>query len=285
MVGGLAAVAALAFAVPAGAGDGAGYAPKRFKTYAACEKGAGKPDKFCFAGVEPVAILRDFDRAKVRYRVCLRGGGKPKCDEKTTRRKGAPSRIRFGKQGDGTYRLIWFVNGRKLDRDRLIVHKRAVFHVGDSLGVGTKPYLPDALDDWKVSQSVKVGRHGFEAISILRNRGGLPGAIVMSIGGNDDPDNVAGFRETVEKTVEIAGPKRCVVWPNHFATKPVNGGNFDGYNGVLEDFEDRLENFHIVNWAAVARAHPGWMAADGIHVNATGYEARARAIAKQVRKC
>ena len=261
------------------------YAPKKFKTYVACEKDSKKADRFCFAGSKPTAILRAFDRERVHYRVCLRGGGKPKCKDKTTRRRGAPSRIRFGKQSKGKYRAIWFVNGRKLDKDGLVVHKRAVFHVGDSLGVGTKPYLPQALNDWKVDQSVKVARHGFEAISILRNRSSLPGAIVMSIGGNDDPNNVGGFRETVSKTVSIAGPNRCIVWPNHYSTKPVNGGTFGGYNNVLQDFERSHRNFRIVNWAAIARAHPGWMAPDGIHVNATGYQARARAIAAKVRKC
>ncbi len=283
-VGGLATTVALALAaVPSGAAPQ--YAPQKFKTYVACEKDSKKADRFCFAGSKPTAILRAFDRERVHYRVCLRGGGKPKCKEKTTRRTGAPSRIRFVKKGKGKYRAIWFVNGRKLEKDRLVVHKRAVFHVGDSLGVGTKPYLPQALNDWKVDQSVKVARHGFEAISILRNRSSLPGAIVMSIGGNDDPNNVGGFRETVSKAVSIAGPNRCVVWPNHYSTKPVNGGTFGGYNEVLQDFEQDHRNFRIVNWAAIARAHPGWMAPDGIHVNATGYQARARAIAAKVRNC
>jgi hypothetical protein len=283
-IGVLVVVAALAVAaVPGGAMPE--RAAKTFSTYAACEKSSKKADRFCFAGVKPAAILRANRRDGVHYRVCLRGGGKPKCKEKTTRREGKLSRIRFGKQSKGKYYFVWFVNGRKVDRDGLLVHKRAVFHVGDSLGVGTEPYLPQALNDWKVEQSVKVARHGFEAVSILRNRGGLPGAIVMSIGGNDDPNNVGGFRDTVAKTVQIAGPNRCVVWPNHFATKEVNGGNFEGYNNVLADFEKRNRNFRIVNWVAIARAHPGWMAPDGIHVNATGYQARARAIAKQVRNC
>lgn len=285
MVGGLALAATFALTA-ASAGGAPGYGSgKRFTGYAACERSAAKADRFCFAGVRPTAVLRARERARVSYRVCLRGAGEPKCKEKTTRRQGARSRVRFGKQGKGKYRLVWFTGGRKVDRDRLIVHKRGVFHLGDSLGVGTEPYLPQALNDWEVSQSVKVARHGFEAISILRRRDGLPGALVMSIGGNDDPNNVAGFRDTVAKTVGIAGPNRCIVWPNHYSTKPVNGGTFDGYNQVLGDFEQRNRNFHVVNWAAIAREHPGWMAPDGIHVNATGYQARARAIAQQVRKC
>ena len=283
-IGGFALVVALAVtAVPGTAAPQ--LRAKPFTTFPACKKSSEQPDRFCFAGVRPVAVLEANRRDRVRYRVCLRGGGKPKCKEKTTRQEGKLSRVRFGRQGKGKYDFVWFVNGRKVSRDGLKVHKRAVFHVGDSLGVGTEPYLPQALNDWKVDQSVKVARHGFEAISILRKRGHLPGVIVMSIGGNDDPNNVSGFRNTVAKTVRIAGPRRCVVWPNHFATKEVNGGTFDGYNAVLEDFEDRNRNFRVVNWAAIARAHPGWMAPDGMHVNAAGYQARARAIAAQVRNC
>ena len=31
--------------------------------------------------------------------------------------------------------------------------------------------------------------------------------------------------------------------------------------------------------------NPGWLAGDHVHVNATGYQARAAAIAKQVKRC
>lgn len=280
---------ALVCAAAVGSATGSAAQPERaakgILSYAACKKSAKQGTPFCFAGSRPVAFLRAYNRERLEYRVCLRGGGKPVCKRAKTTGLGRLSRVRFGKQSKGKYYLVWFANGRKVNRDRLIVHKRSVFVVGDSLGVGTEPFLPKKLKDWKVSQSVKVGRHGFEAISILRNRGSLPGAIVMSIGGNDDPNNVNGFRSIVAKTMQIAGPTRCVVWPNHYATKPVNGGNFDGYNRVLEEFEKKYRNFQIMNWAKIARAHPGWMAGDGIHVNATGYEARAAAIAETVRSC
>jgi lysophospholipase L1-like esterase len=132
---------------------------------------------------------------------------------------------------------------------------------------------------------VKVARHAPEAISILRRRNGLPGVVVMAIGGNDDPHNVGAFRDAVQATRRIAGPTRCVVWPNHYSRRPVAGTTFDGFNAVLDEFDKRYRNFRVVNRAAVVRRHPGWLAPDGLHVNATGYRARARAIAAQVKRC
>jgi lysophospholipase L1-like esterase len=35
----------------------------------------------------------------------------------------------------------------------------------------------------------------------------------------------------------------------------------------------------------MVRRHPKWLAEDGVHVSATGYAARARAVARAVRRC
>ena len=39
---------------------------------------------------------------------------------------------------------------------------------GDSLAVGTKPYLPQELRRWKVTQSVSISRHAFEGADVMR---------------------------------------------------------------------------------------------------------------------
>ena len=98
---------------------------------------------------------------------------------------------------------------------------RAVFVVGDSLGEGTKPYVPGALPGWQVSQSVATSRFVPEGVSIVRSRGGLPGAVVFALGTNDDPHNVPGFRNAIETVLSIAGKTRCVVVPN--IVRPAGG--------------------------------------------------------------
>jgi hypothetical protein len=52
---------------------------------------------------------------------------------------------------------------------------RLLFVNGDSLAVGTRPYLPRALRRWRVTQSVSISRHAPEGASVLRAYGrGLP---------------------------------------------------------------------------------------------------------------
>jgi hypothetical protein len=280
LVGGLAIalMAALAIAAPA---EGA----KPFGAYPSCSKNGKKSSRFCFAGDNPVAVFQARTQARLRYRVCVRAARRSTCSKRTTGAAGRISRVPLRARGPGRYTVAWYAGGRRVDRDRLLVHRRALFHVGDSLGVGTKPYLPQALPDWRVRQSVEVARHTPEAISILRHRNGLPGVIVVGAGGNDDPRNVEAFRDSVRAARRIAGPTRCLVWPNLYSRRPIAGTTFAGYNSVLEQFDDRYRSFRVVDWAGIVRRHPGWLAADGVHVNPTGYRARARAIAVQAKRC
>ena len=267
-------------AIPASAS-----AAKHFRAYTACGAKGKHADAFCFEGEHPVAVLRAFDKAKLRYRLCLRkAGDRRHCRDRHTRKQGQLSRTRFDIDGAGKYKLAWFVNGRAVDRDKLVVRERAVFAVGDSLGEGTKPYLPGALRGWKVSQSVSVSRFLPEGVSIVRSRGGLPAVIVFALGTNDDPHNVSGFRNAVESVLSIAGRTRCVVVPT-IVRPPVGGAGYSGFNSALNDVPKHHQNLRIVDWAGLVAANRGWLAGDGVHVNATGYQARARAIAKQVERC
>jgi lysophospholipase L1-like esterase len=135
-----------------------------------------------------------------------------------------------------------------------------------------------------VEQTVSISRFVSEGVSIMRNRGGLPGVIVFALGTNDDARNVSTFRNSVDAAVAIAGRTRCVVVPN-IVRPPVGGTSYSGFNQALADLARRHENLRVVDWAGLVNRNRGWLAGDGVHVNATGYQARARAIAKQVEKC
>jgi len=272
------AIAALCLTAPASAA-------RHFRAYASCGAKGKHADAFCFQGDHPVAVLRAFDKGRLRYRLCFRkAGDRQRCRDRHTRKPGQLSRTRFDVDGAGKYKLAWFVNGRAVDRGKLVVRERAVFSVGDSLGEGTKPYLPRALPGWRVSQSVSISRFLPQGVSIVRSRGGLPGAIVFALGTNDDPHNVSGFRDAVSSVLGIAGKTRCVVVPN-IVRPPVGGTSYAGFNSALKDLAGHHDNLRIVDWAGLVSANRGWLAGDGVHVNATGYAARARAIAKQVERC
>jgi lysophospholipase L1-like esterase len=156
---------------------------------------------------------------------------------------------------------------------------------GDSLAEGTKPYLPQELRRWQLIQSTAVSRHAYEGPDVLRAYGrSLPRVIHVSLGTNDDPNQTGAFRSAVREVMNVAGPRRCVVWTN-IRRPPVAGASYRGYNQVLADESHRRENLRVVNWVRMVRKHPQWLASDGVHVSAEGYQARAEAIARSVRRC
>jgi lysophospholipase L1-like esterase len=157
----------------------------------------------------------------------------------------------------------------------------ALFVNGDSLAVGTKQHLPDALPGWKVTQSTAVSRHAHQGADVMRGRK-LPPVIHVSLGTNDDPRQVEAFRSAIQDVMEVAGPRRCVVWTN-IVRPPVKGTSYAGYNRVLK--QESRENLRIVDWAAMVRRKPQWLADDGVHVSGAGYKARAKAVAREVKRC
>lgn len=156
---------------------------------------------------------------------------------------------------------------------------------GDSLAVGTKPYIPKELSGWKVTQSATVSRHANQGADVMRSYGrSLPRVIHVSLGTNDDPNDTAGFRAAVRDVMKVAGSKRCVVWTN-IRRPPAAGASYSGYNRILSQENAKRDNLRVVNWVRMVREHPQWVVGDGVHVNADGYRARAKAVARAVRRC
>jgi GDSL-like Lipase/Acylhydrolase family len=162
---------------------------------------------------------------------------------------------------------------------------RSLLVDGDSLALGTKPYLPRALGGWNVRQSVSVSRHANQGAAVLRTYGrSLPRVIHVSLGTNDDPRAVGAFRAAVDDVMDVAGDGRCVVWTN-IVRPPANGRSYAGFNRVLARESKQRDNLIVVDWAKLARAHRSWFGSDGVHPVAAGYQARAKAIAKAVKRC
>ena len=160
---------------------------------------------------------------------------------------------------------------------------RGVFVDGDSLAVGTRPYLDDELPAWTVRTSATVSRHADEGAAVLRAAGRLPKVIAVSLGTNDDPRSVAAFESAIESLVRAAGA-RCVVWAT-IRRPPVAGASYLGYNEALRQQARARDGFKVVQWKKLVGEHPEWLAEDGVHVNAAGYQARAAAYAEKIREC
>jgi hypothetical protein len=156
---------------------------------------------------------------------------------------------------------------------------------GDSLAVGTAPYLPRELGRWKVTQSTAISRHAYEGADVMRAYGrALARVIHVSLGTNDDPRSVEAFRSAIREVMTVAGPRRCVVWAN-IVRPPVAGASYAGYNRALAQESRPRKNLRVVNWARLVRENPHWLAGDGVHVSAEGYRVRARSVARSVRRC
>ena len=163
--------------------------------------------------------------------------------------------------------------------------ERSLLVVGDSLAEGTRPYIPKELPGWRVRQSTKVSRHASEGDDVMRRYGDrLPRVIHASLGTNDDPGDVDGFRAAIGAVMKLAGADRCVVWAN-IVRPPYAGTSYRGYNRALADEDARRDNLLVLNWKRMVHRHPEWLADDGVHVSADGYAARARATARLVRRC
>jgi lysophospholipase L1-like esterase len=160
---------------------------------------------------------------------------------------------------------------------------RTVLDLGDSLSVGTDPYLRMQLRDYRIDRLYDVGLHAHDAASIVtRSRRSLPSVLVVSAGTNDDPRLVSTFWRSVAGIVQVAGSDRCVVWPT-IARPPAVGASYEGMNRALAQLAARNSNLVLVDWRRMVQRHPGWLARDGVHVSVAGYRARAAAIAAAVR--
>src|SRR4051794_14931584 len=81
---------------------------------------------------------------------------------------------------------------------------RRLFVDGDSLAGGTKPSLPLELRGWRVTQSASVSRHAAEGADVLRGYGSaLPRVIHVSLGTNDDPNQVDAFRGAIRELMDV----------------------------------------------------------------------------------
>lgn len=157
-----------------------------------------------------------------------------------------------------------------------------VLDVGDSLSIGTAPYLDRSLRSFRIVERHDVGLHAGDAAAVVaRRRTSLPPVIVVSAGTNDDPRLVSTFARSVSRIVAAAGRRRCVVWPT-IVRPPAVGRTYAGFNSALAREARRNHNLVLVDWVEMVRNHPWWLSADGVHVGAAGYRARAAAIAEAV---
>lgn len=159
-----------------------------------------------------------------------------------------------------------------------------VLVVGDSLEVGTSPYLDQYLPDVPLTTNAEVGLSS-TAIADLFVEDFRPSqsVIVFDAGTNDDPSTPEILATNIAKVAEMADG-RCLVIPTIHAP-PVNGVDQAGKNRVIQSFASSHAGTQVPDWAGAIEARPELLGEDNLHPNAEGADYRARLIARGIRAC
>jgi hypothetical protein len=158
-----------------------------------------------------------------------------------------------------------------------------VLVVGDSLEVGTGPYLKRELAGREVEVDARTGRPSDEGLRVLRSLL-RPGhrVVVFDLGTNDDPSRPALLRASLSGALSLAG-ERCLVIST-LRRPPLNGVPVDAMNAEIERISS-APNVRVMDWLAASATGPGLMSPDGVHATPNGYAVRARVLASEISAC
>jgi hypothetical protein len=160
------------------------------------------------------------------------------------------------------------------------VEMPGVLIVGDSLAVGTMPYLDGMLNDRSITWDAVNGRTTPQGIHALRValREVQPQAVVVSLGTNDGPDP-RRFTRRLRLLLGDLSRRTCVIWTT--IVRPRRKGAYQALNRVLRDEAGRDRRLVVINWDhAVKRGTV--VLRDGLHADAEGYRYRSLKIAQAV---
>jgi lysophospholipase L1-like esterase len=174
---------------------------------------------------------------------------------------------------------------------------RSVAVIGDSLTLGTLRYQADAFSavgwpqatiDAHGSRGVrtknKTDRYtGLTAVDAIRTESGEPDVWVIALGTNDSgiyPNEQ--HPAIVRMMMDHLGAGHRVLWANIY--RPDAKARQASWNNALATVAaERPDELFVFDWALLAAENKRWLAKDGVHCTAKGYEHRATAIAAAAR--
>ncbi|MEU4606927.1 hypothetical protein AB0F43_28430 [Kribbella sp. NPDC023972] len=174
---------------------------------------------------------------------------------------------------------------------KYVLARDGVFMFGDSISIQDGRALatrlagrtgdPLAVNNW----SGRPTQPTVDALAQWATLYGLPRRILMAIGSNDIFTPPV-FAAQADRTMDIVGPNRTVIWVNiqvARTTRPAAVQLADQRNSAwinlqLSDAQRRHPNLRIVRWAEYLAAKPGrltWYLRDGVHTSVpAGQDAR-----------
>lgn len=197
----------------------------------------------------------------------------------TTRKKAANSIV--GKLTAGILAVaaaaIWPAGAAAQDAGAVLV-------IGDSLEVGSAPYLRQALGGVPVTVDARIGRPSPEGVEVLQAKlRPEHGTVVFDLGTNDSPSNPGTLAASLAAVGRLAGD-RCIVVAT-ITRPPVNGVPVDGLNRVIRSFSGQGALVQVVDWNGATESVPGLLSRDGVHPNIQGYALRGALMAEGVQAC
>ncbi len=155
-----------------------------------------------------------------------------------------------------------------------------VLVVGDSLAVGTEPYLTQLLTDRTLISDVKNGITTPEGMRLLRMslRTVSPTTVVFSLGSNDGA-NATRFADRLRRTMALLPLNTCVVWST--IIRPPRKGAYRGLNRVLHNLKKKDPRLVVVDWEHAVTGGAVSLP-DGLHADPDGYRYRGEMIANAV---
>ena len=137
--------------------------------------------------------------------------------------------------------------------------------VGDSVLLGTQGYLTRNLSPVVVdAEAGRQGTAGFQRIRALRSEDRLADAVLMHLGTNGYL-----YESGLHEILQELSDRRLVVVMNVHAPRRWIEGN----NRMLQRVIPRYPNARLVDWHAVAVAHPEYFGSDGVHLTGRGMHA------------
>ena len=157
-----------------------------------------------------------------------------------------------------------------------------VLVVGDSLAVGTMPFLGPMLGDRNIVAATKSGITTPQGMKIVRQELRLvtPKIVVISLGSNDG-GNPHRFADRVRRTMSLLPENACVIWST--IIRPKRKGDYRGLNRVLYQARRRDPRIVVVNWEYAVNVGAVFLP-DGLHADEAGYRYRSAMIAEAIER-
>lgn len=177
--------------------------------------------------------------------------------------------------------LLAATQGSSLAQQRPPIFATSLLILGDSLAVGTMPYLDEMLPtEVDVTWDAVGGRTTPQGIESLQFdlHDVEPGLIAVSLGTNDGPDP-ARFTSRIRRLLAGVSPSTCVAW--FTIVRPLRKGRYGGLNRALRAEAARDPRLVVINWDKAVRRGTVRLR-DGLHADAAGYRYRSSKIVQAV---